>query len=126
MSRTMVLKISVLGQKYLVNYLLFGHKFPLLSDILTFFFFFSVSLEKVPLDTGLIIVLTYSKIEIKIQKLICSTLWPSFASIFFFPFRVDRSFCLSVAETKMKKNIVKTKASQCSLHSFLTRTMFRG
>lgn len=125
-SRTTVLKIRVLGPKYLVNYLLFGHKLPLLTLWLEVFFLHHCS--KLPLDTDLIIVVTYSKIEIKIQWLICSTLLLSFASLylFIFSFRADSSVCPSVAETKTKRQIVKIKATQWSLYSFLTRTVFRG
>lgn len=108
-SRTTVLKIRVLGQKYLVNYLLFGHKLPLLTLWLEVFFLHHWS--KLPLDTDLIIVVTYSKIEIKIQWLICCPLLPPFIYLFIFSFRVDSSAC-PVAETKMKRYIVKIKTSQ--------------
>lgn len=80
-SRTTVLKIRVLVQKYLANYLLFGHKLPLLT--LWFEVLFLRHWSKWPLDTDLIIVVTYSKIEIKIQWLICCSLLPPFIYLFF-------------------------------------------
>lgn len=100
-SRTTVLKITVLGKEYLVNYLLFGCKFLLLSDTLTWALFFPVSLNwSVPWQSCLIIVVTYSKIGIKFPNHVASFASGSF---YFFLARVARSVCLSVARTQRKK-----------------------